>query len=105
AEVGDLADGGGDRVVDLQQVVVGVERELGREEWPLVRGRGPGQLLGESPSGGEGGRAERERAEERAAAGSAGRRVHAILPRVRQFDSWISRLRPRRRDGPSSVGF
>ena len=43
-EVRDLADGGGDRVVDFQQVVVGVERKFLRKERPLVGGGGPGQL-------------------------------------------------------------
>ena len=64
--------------------LVGIER-------PLVRGRGPGQLLGEGASGREGGRAEGERAEERAAAGSGVRRVHAIFTRVRHLDSWEAR--------------
>jgi len=40
--VRDLADGGDDRAVDDQRVIVGVERELGRVERLLVRGRGEG---------------------------------------------------------------
>ena len=52
-QVGDLADGRGDAVVDDEQVVVGVERELVRVERPLGLGRGAGQLLGEQPAGGE----------------------------------------------------
>ena len=55
AQVRDLADRRGDRVVDDQQVVVGVERELGRVVRPLVLVRGAGQLLGEGASGREGG--------------------------------------------------
>ena len=65
----DLANGRSDRVVDDQQVVVGVERELVWEERPLVRGGRPGQLVGEGAPGREGGCSEGKRAEEPTAAG------------------------------------
>src|SRR5215472_8217338 len=60
AEVRDLADGGGDRVVDDQKVVVGVQRELPGEVGTLVRGRGSSQLLGEGTPGREAGGTEGE---------------------------------------------
>ena len=47
AQVGDLADGRRDAVVDDQQVVVGVERQLVGIERPLGLGRRPDQLVGE----------------------------------------------------------
>ena len=78
--------------------LVGIER-------PLVRGGGPGQLLGEGAPGREcgGGGTEGERAEERASAGSEVRRAHAIFTRVWELDSRRIRVSPRQRDGPSSV--
>ena len=52
-QVGDLADGRGDAVVDDDQVVVGVERQLVGVERPLGQRRGAGELLGEQAAGGE----------------------------------------------------
>ena len=60
-EVGDIADGGGDAVVDDEEVVVGVEREFVRVERALglegclEEGFGEGALGGEEGSGAEGG--------------------------------------------------
>jgi hypothetical protein len=48
-EVRDFTHGGRDRIVDDQQVVVGVERQAVRVERPFGQGRGLGEFLGENP--------------------------------------------------------
>ena len=53
ADVGDLAHAGRDPVVDDQQVVVGVEREMVRIIRSLGLRRRPGQRLGKGAGGGE----------------------------------------------------
>src|SRR5271157_559225 len=68
AEVRDFAHSGSDGIVDDEQVVVGVEGELGRVERALLNARGTFQLLGEGASGRERGGAKGQRAEEPSAA-------------------------------------
>ena len=67
-QVGDLADGRSDAVVDDDQVVVGVERQLVGIKWPFFTLRCPRELIGEKPGRGEQRRA--ERAQEDAPAGN-----------------------------------
>ena len=57
-QVGHLADGRRDAVVDDEQVVVGVERELVRIKRPLGLPGRAHQLVGEQAAGREGGRAQ-----------------------------------------------
>jgi hypothetical protein len=79
-QVRDLADGGRDGVVDDEQVVVGVQRELVRVERPLGLPRRADQLLGEQAARREGRRAERQGAQEGAAVtarqATSGKSVH-----------------------------
>src|SRR6185437_11774274 len=66
AEVRDLADGRRDFVVDDQQIVVGIERQLVRIKGPFGLRRGQRQLFGEGAASGEASRPEGDSAEKAA---------------------------------------
>src|SRR5262245_10223537 len=78
----DLADGRGDRVVDDEQVVVGVERQFVGVEWSLgLRWRAdPCQFLGEQTTSREIGRSQREGAQEDTAVGRQQRMHDCLTP-------------------------
>ena len=75
-EVGDGADGGGDRVVDDDQVVVGVERQLVGVERPLGLIGRLRQRLGERPADGVRAHSQRAGSKEETTAGQDGGVAH-----------------------------
>ena len=80
AQMRHVPHGGSDGIVDDEQVIVGIERQLGRVIWPFLDARRAGQFLGEGTAGCEGRGAEGERAEKSAAAGKHHGVVHRNGP-------------------------
>src|SRR5262249_853040 len=82
----DLADRRRDRVVDDEQGVVGVQRQLIRVERSLGLRGSPDQLLGECAADREGGRAKGECAQKRTTTLEGKERTHRNTPRSEERD-------------------
>src|SRR5262249_48621489 len=98
AQVGDFADGGREGIVDDDQVVVGVQRQLVGVERSLGLPRSADQLLGERAADREGGRTQSETTQKgttsRKQKGIAHRGGYLAVRRKDHFRSITSSLYP-----------